>query len=526
MQEIRWDLTHLKYIGKGIIIGAITGIVVSSFRFLIEKSIQGWQLLYGLAHQQPWWWLALIAGLVLIGLINVILIQQQPHIMGSGIPEVESQLAGKLHLQWWPILWRKYVGGILAIGTGLFLGREGPSIQVGSTIGQGVGRLFKAEDSELRIMIAAGSASGLAAAFGAPIAGTFFVLEEIYHNFSPLVWMTALAGAIGSDFMASRFFGLIPVLHLTYTEHFPLMLYGHLIVLGLLLGGLGIVYQQVLLHMGVWYRRFCPFSRPWHGFIPLIILIPIAYFWPWTLGGGNGLILMLQNWHGALGLMAGIFLLRFVFSMISYGSGLPGGIFLPILTLGALIGELYGQFMVHLGLLPERLVINLVIFAMAGYFAGIGKAPFTAMFLIIEMVGTLQNLLPLATVALTAYLTVDFLGGAPIYESLAEQMSEQKPSYRLTGHNDRIELPIFEGTCWVNQPVRNIAWPKNTLLMAIHRHDQEVLPHGDTLIQAGDTLIILVDSAQRGEVKTTLEQLSLKQEVPRAIVLNKNESES
>src|SRR5699024_4593992 len=100
-----------------------------------------------------------------------------------------------------------------------------------------------------RVLIASGAASGLAAAFNAPIAGTMFVLEEIYHNFSPLVWMTSLAGALSANFISSNIFGLTPVLHLQYTTSFPLRLYGHLLLLGIILGVLAIIYQKVLLSM-------------------------------------------------------------------------------------------------------------------------------------------------------------------------------------------------------------------------------------------------------------------------------------
>ncbi|KAA1037570.1 chloride channel protein, partial [Lacticaseibacillus paracasei] len=103
------------------------------------------------------------------------------------IPQVEGQLAGELEMHWWSILWRKFVGGVLALGPGLFLGREGPSIQLGASVGQGLAAGFKLSGTDRRLLIASGSAAGLAAAFNAPIAGTLFVLEEVYHNFSPLV---------------------------------------------------------------------------------------------------------------------------------------------------------------------------------------------------------------------------------------------------------------------------------------------------------------------------------------------------
>lgn len=116
---------------------------------------------------------------------------------------------------------------------------EGPSIQLGASVGQGLAAGFKLSGTDRRLLIASGSAAGLAAAFNAPIAGTLFVLEEVYHNFSPLVWLTALAGAIGSDFVSLNVFGLVPVLHLSYSRSLPVSSYWHLILLGILWACLG-----------------------------------------------------------------------------------------------------------------------------------------------------------------------------------------------------------------------------------------------------------------------------------------------
>ncbi len=115
-------------------------------------------------------------------------------------------MEGEFDFNWWSILWRKFVGGILSIAPGLFLGREGPSIQLGAAVGQGVAAKLLNRGADRRILIASGAAAGLSAAFNAPIAGTFFVLEEIYHNFSPLVWVTSLASAIAANFISLNFF--------------------------------------------------------------------------------------------------------------------------------------------------------------------------------------------------------------------------------------------------------------------------------------------------------------------------------
>lgn len=182
--------------------------------------------------------------------------------------------------------------------------------------------------------------------------------------------------------------------------------------------------------------------------------------------------------------------------MISYGSELPGGIFLPILTLGATIGGLYGAVMHSMGLLAGNLIVNFIIYAMAGYFAGIGKAPFTAILLITEMVGSLGHLMPLAVVSLVSYVVVDLLNGAPIYAALLDKLlSHKHPVTNQT--QDVISTTVFAGSALDGRQVRDFSWPKSCLLYSIRRGERSIIPHGDTQIRAGDTLIISVASQMR-----------------------------
>ncbi|WP_225426427.1 ClC family H(+)/Cl(-) exchange transporter [Lacticaseibacillus saniviri] len=501
---------RLRFAVKGLTVGIVVGIVVSSFRWLIEHGLD-WALHW---YQHFTWPTALgLLGLnLLIGILIAQLLKQEPDIAGSGIPQVEGQLQGELDLSWWSILWRKFVGGILALSAGLFLGREGPSIQLGAAVGQGLSEWQHDRGSDRRIMIASGAAAGLAAAFNAPIAGSLFVLEEIYHNFSPLVWLSSLASAIGANFISLYIFGERPVLHLVYPKALPIDAYWHLLLLGVALGLLGKVYQWVLLRLPDWYA-LTHIPRRYQGLIPLVAVIPIGFLTPQLLGGGNQLIIQLGQQMPSVLTLLGIFAIRFVFSMVSYGSGLPGGIFLPILSLGAIIGAIYAQSMVGLHLLPAMYAVNFVIFAMAGYFAAIGKAPFTAILLVTEMVGNLKLLMPLAVVALIAYLVLDGLHGDPIYEALLAKLVHQ-PARGEMGQMARIEVPIFAGSALEEQQVRDIAWPKSALLIGIIQGEKEVLPHGDSVLQAGQTLVVLTAPLDRQRVRRQIRQLATVTKTP------------
>lgn len=495
----------LKIIGWSLLIGLTVGLVVSCFRWLIEYSLENWKQLYALARTS---WLWLLVVLLLFGVITWLIgwiIKPEPHVKGSGIPEVELQLADKLTLtRPLSIVWRKFVAGVLAIGSGGFLGREGPSVQLGAALGQTLAEKLKLDQQNWRLFVSAGAASGLSAAFSAPLAGTMFVLEEVSHSFSVLLWLGSLSGALMADLVTEKVFGLTPVLKISYQQSMPLRYYWILIVLGLLLGLLGFLYQQITLQSSRFYLLFSRIPRQYHAIIMLVGVLPVAVWFPQIIGGGNSLIISLPSVNWGIGMLLVVFLLRFILSAVSFGSGVPGGIFLPILTLGAVIGALVGATFHALGLLPAVYIPNLIIFAMAGYFAGISKAPFTAIILITEMVGSLAHLMPLATVSLLAYVVIDLLGGAPIYESLAAKMHLNQQLTNLTGRLDQFKFIVSPVSNLTGKEVRQVAWPAGAILTRITRDEKQVVAKGDTVLRPKDQLTILVDSCKLGDVKDFL----------------------
>ncbi|MEG0256223.1 ClC family H(+)/Cl(-) exchange transporter [Vagococcus sp.] len=503
----RLDGTKISFIGKGLLIGVVVGFVVSLFRlsisFFSHTVFEWYHYLSGhLFLLLPW----VIFSLLVAYFIGK-LIQSDPNIKGSGIPQVEGQLRGQITINWLSVLWKKFIGGVLALSMGLFLGREGPSIQLGAVVGQGISEKFKATKAETKILISSGASAGLSAAFNAPIAGLLFTLEEVHHSFSPLVLLTAFSATLASNFVSLHFFGLKPVLYIGAIKALPLHYYWTLPLLGILVGLLALMYQKVLLHMGQWYSKLTILPSYLYGIVPLILVIPIGLFLPQFLGGGHDIILDLNTISFSATSLFILFLFRFIFSMISYGSGLPGGIFLPILSLGAIIGVFFGVILTQSTGLDDIYIKNFLILAMAGYFAAISKAPLTAMVLITEMVGSFSHLMAIGVVVLISYVVIDFFNGKPIYEALLEKLVHTE-DIDIKGKKTIIEFPVLVESTFDDQQVRDINWPKDMLLTSIRRGESEILTHGDTLIHAGDTLIILTDEGMTQYIKDVLAEES------------------
>lgn len=416
----------LPLIGQGIIVGLVTGLIVSAFRWLIDHTLTFLQFIYPLMRSH---WLLLIpyvfVTLVIVFLLGQILRGHVTDLVGSGVPQIEAIMLGQHSMKPLDILWRKFVGGLLAICPGLFLGREGPCIQMGACVGQEVANLCHITGEERHYLLGCGVAAGLAAAFSAPLAGVLFLLEEITFNFKARTWIAALVAASAADLVTLLFFGTKPCLYLPLATNLPESSYLWLIPLGILIGILAFGYQYTLLSLRAIYGHLHRLPKIYQSIIPLLLVIPVGLWNDQILGGSHVFInqvTQLAPGIQALGLLVIFFVVRFVFSMISYGASVPGGIFMPILTLGALLGAIIAVIMIHQNLILAACFLNIIVITMAAYFGAIEEAPFTAITLLCEMVGTVDQALPMVILTFVAFVTSNMLGGQPIYTALRHEM--------------------------------------------------------------------------------------------------------
>lgn len=415
-----------------------------------------------------------------------------------------KHLEGLMSLNWWGILWKKYVLGILAIASGLMLGREGPSIQLGAVGGKGIAKWLKSSPVEERSLIASGAAAGLAAAFNAPIAALLFVVEEVYHHFSRFFWVSTLAASIVANFVSLLMFGLTPVLDMP--DNIPPMTldqYWIYLVMGIFLGFSGFLYEKAVLNVGRVYDLIgqkIHLYRAYYPILAFILIIPVGIFLPQIIGGGNQLVLSLTEQNFSFQVLLAYFLIRFIWSMISYGSGLPGGIFLPILALGSLLGALVGVICVNLGLVSQEQFPIFVILGMSGYFGAISKAPLTAMILVTEMVGDIRNLMPLGLVTLVSYIIMDLLKGTPVYEAMLEKMLPEEVSSE--GEVTLIEIPVSDKIA--GKQVHELNLPHNVLITTQVHNGKSQTVNGSTRMYLGDMIHLVIPKSEIGKVKDLL----------------------
>ena len=412
--------------GWSVLVGLLSGIVVSSFRWIPEHSLRLATRFYSVvlpAHVMLL--IPLILGLLAASLIIGKLVVSQPLIQGSGIPDIESRLRKQSSpsFPWWSVLWKKFIGGVLYIGSGLFAGREGPCIQMGACVGMGLSGSTMTTKTYKRELVAAGAAAGLSAAFNAPIAAVLFVTEEVYGKFNVRIGIAAFTAALSANAVSTMLFGTAPVFILPRVETPHFGQYWQMAVLAVLLGLIAWVYEITLLRSHSLFTLM-RIPRGLRSLLPMLLTALIGISAPQLLGGGNALVTLIGNHHYTFGLLTAFLLIRFVLSQITYGSGSPGGIFLPILTLGALAGAAWGSLLTtapftSAGTDGSGIITLMLILGMSGLFGAVSKAPITSIILVTEMT-SYDLLMPLGFVTLISYLTFDILGGKPIYDALAQ----------------------------------------------------------------------------------------------------------
>ena len=415
----------LRLLLEGLAVGLGAGISISVFRYLLAGSEILRPVIYhnlreAMADGQ-WQWLALyILSFIIIAYLLKLIVAREPMCTGSGIPQIKGILQGDMSMRWFSVLWSKFIGGVLAIGTGMSLGREGPSVQIGACVGQGLSQTSRRTGFESRILMTAGAGAGLAAAFNAPLAGVIFGLEEMQKTISPALLLTGITASITAATVTEVVFGMSPVFSMGYLLPLPLNLFDVLVAAGIVIGLLGRLFNIALAYSLNTYSRL-GLSGMKKPLVPLVLAGILGFVLPEILGGGNLLVDSLVVTDYTIGFLCLLFVGKFLFTMICFGSGVPGGIFLPMLVLGAAGGAVLAKLLVLAGLLPAMYYADIIVFGMAAYFSSVVKSPVTGSILILEMTGSFQHMLALLVVSLTAYVISDLTGGRPVYDELLDR---------------------------------------------------------------------------------------------------------
>lgn len=476
--------------------GLLAGLVAVAFRHALAAAEDSrGQLLETLRAYPRWGWAVLpVLGLLTGSIVGWITTRFAPAASGSGIPHLKGVLLHLRTLRWKSLLPVKFIGGVLGIGAGLSLGREGPTVQMGAAVAQGVAEFLKVSIADLPQLLSAGAGAGLAAAFNAPLAGLVFVVEELHRELSSRTAAGALLAAVCATVVTQALAGDTPSFDVRDLQALPLTGLPLAILVGVLGGVGGVAFNRALLagqRVALQQRAAPAWLLP--GIAGLIVGA-VAWGLPESVGGGHALgeRLLAGALHLAPAAALGLLAAKFALTVICYASGAPGGIFAPMLLLGALLGVMLAGIAAPLAPGGAAPATTLAVLGMTAFFVGSVRAPLTGIVLISEMTGGYLLLFPSCIAALTAYLSAEALREEPIYDALLQADLARRGHGAAQAAPRTVYIGIQSGAAIAGRTIAEAGLPQNCLIIAIDRNGEAVLPTARTLLAPGDHISVLV----------------------------------
>lgn len=493
-----WHIWKLKLVDArlyfvSMIVGLLTGLVAVPYHYLLSYLFN---LRSEFFSSRPAWYWHIPIFLFFWGILVFVswLVKKMPLITGGGIPQTRGVINGRVTYKHPFIeLISKFVGGILSFSAGLSLGREGPSVQIGSYVGSLVSRWTHVLKGERKQLLAAGAGAGLAAAFAAPLASSLIVIESIERFDAPKTAVTTLlagvvAGAVASLIFPINSYHLIDVMEPAIT-FFVQMKY--FLILAVIISVCGKFYSSILISFKRAYTKVkSPVS------IKMLYLLLVAYtisLMQVNLTGGGEQFLLSQAQNGSTDILwvTAIMILHFGFSVISISSGLPGGNFIPTLVTGGLLGQIVGLIGVHYGIIGQENVSYVMLISMSAFLVAIVRTPLTAIVLITEITGHFEVFYPSVVVGGLTYYFTELLQMRPFNVALYEDMINSPDFQEEKRYTLSVE--IMTDSYLDGKMVDELLLPERCIIISVHRDGKNLVPKGTRLIP-GDQVQIEMDS--------------------------------
>lgn len=498
---------------RGLEVGIVAGLVAVLYRYLLSFAENGMNSVLTYIKGKPVLIAVWLVALAVLGFAVSTIVRWEPMAAGSGIPQINGEIKGRLSPGWWQVILAKLVGGTVSVFAGLSLGREGPSVQLGGMAGKGMAHITKADKTTEHRMISCGAGAGMAAAFNAPLAGIMFVLEEIHHSFDKNILCMGIVSTVTADYISKLFFGQSTIFNYD-TVIFPLHRYWVLLIMGIAIGIAGFGYTKIMLLFQTLYKKI---NISNHIKMPITFVISgcVGLVLPQVLCGGHSMVEYLMQEHPGIGVMFGLLAAKFLFGAVCFASGAPGGTLYPMCILGTYLGAGLGGIAIRALDLPQGLWEEFAVIGMAGFFSATIRSPITGVVLVFELTGNMNNLLPLVTVALISYATSGLLGGEPIYEALLGRLVSN-PQEKKSGRSEKIikSFVIPTGSNLNGKKIKEIPWGRHALIVTVERGEESITPNGDVVLNEGDEVVFLVSQRRFAKDEEHLEHLFEEQYKP------------
>lgn len=466
------------------LVGIITATVVFAFKYVASKIISFSNELYIFIRNNKIYLPLAIAIVIILSLLSYTIYKKFKTTRGGGIPTAIGILRGVFTFSWLPTFFGMILSSFITFFVGVPLGNEGPSVMLGTSIGRGLtnkcGRKNKAWD---RYIMTGGACSGFAVATNAPISGIFFALEEAHQRFSPMIIMTAccsvMFGMVTSEWLSVATninIELFPELSIIKLDIFHIWIS---IAIGIVVGLAAVLFSKVYA-----LSNYC--SNKIKGLKPLkfVLLFLISFFVGILsldfIGTGHNLIekLFVKNTTPIWYILILILIFRTVMTLLSNNEGITGGLFIPTLTIGAIVSSLLATLLVKLNLIDASYYSSIVAIGIACSIASMIKTPITAIIFSIEALGCFNNITFVIVGVAISYIITEIFKVKSFNELVIDNRLEKE-------HKDKSPLVVdtyleAKKDCFaIGKSIRDIFWPNNLFVLSItHNENAPVVDSG------------------------------------------------
>ena len=515
----------IELVAVGCITGIAVGAIVTLFNILVHEGEHISRNVYAYVRENPAFIPLLLLGLMAGAFVIGVLVNISSVVRGCGVPQAEGATRGVIRFKWWRDLIAMFTASLLSIFMGLSIGAEGPSVLIGATAGDGVASTLRRNQMIRKYQITGGACTGLAVASNAPLTGIAFAFEEAHKRFTPEVFICSFSSVIFGMLTRGVIYNMmdkeiVSSFHSYVFHDIPMNYYGYVILAGTICGLLGFGFMKLCFFMRKLFKSMHVKNEWWTHTSRILTAVLIggvvSLAGELVMGGGHELIESLGT-HGGLSeyirnsmfgmpllwALLVVVILKIFVTSVNVGSGIPCGIFIPIIAIGACVGAMLNN--IWLALNPEIAPYCdlLVMICMSAFFTTVVRAPITSIVMICEFTGSFAALLPVIIAVSIGYIIGEMLRTDGIYELLLEAYEEE------TGIPERSEKLVFTlhvspNSIAVKREVRDVLWPGNARVKEILRGEEHIMPEGGTVLHADDILTVIVKTDEPEKIKEEL----------------------
>jgi len=494
-----------------VVIGCIVGVVVCLFNkalsFLSSVSVD----IYTFVHDNLIYIPLLLLGLGIIGFLMHLVHKKVPGVRGGGMPQTIAMCKGEVSYKWYQVWWANIVCSCMSFFSGLPVGAEGPSMFLGASSAEGLRKTFRFRPYLKKYLSSAGASSGFAATFNAPLAGMLFTIEKVHRKFSPLllfvVGIAVISSTLTINLLNSLWGGTRLFFEFDGLISIPLQWGGLLVGLGAIVGLCSVLFQLILVKSQKFTDRFVkqiPFSV---RLICAFVLVGIlGVFFVDVITGGHDLIGKVVGLDFSITMIAILLVIKLFLITICYNSGATGGLFIPSLCLGALVGGLCGHLFISCGM-PEDFYTTIVCFAMLGFLTGTTHAPLSSLVLLLEITGFTGNLLSSGIVIIVAFVVALICRRKSLYEEQVERLTKND-GYLEEDNAVTKTVLLRPNSVIIGKRVGDIFLPRSVDISNITREDKKIVSDSETRFKAGDKIQFIYQSKFKDEIEEYLSDIS------------------